>query len=147
MKIVADFDDNAALPVQYTCDAEWAFPVLTLADIPEFTQSIALVVDDPDAPTGTWTHLLLANIPVGEHRFVQISQNMFDVALFGQNSRWELARWAPCPPSGLHRYVFKLYALCETLDITSGFSKERLLEMMWGKILAQAQITWLYQRI
>lgn len=146
MKIEADFEENWMLPAMYTCDGDGIFPRLSLLDIPVTTKSLALIVDDPDAPAGTWTHLLLVNIPVDGQIRMTLSQDIFEHALFGQNSRWELARWAPCPPSGVHRYVFKVYALDEYLDLSSGFSKERLLEMMWGKILAQAQITWLYQR-
>jgi phosphatidylethanolamine-binding protein (PEBP) family uncharacterized protein len=91
-------------------------------------------------------HLLLANIPLQESTDLVISQDSFDLWLLGQNGRWELAWWAPCPPGGTHRYVFKLYALSERLDLSSGFTKERLLELMWGKILAQTQIIGMYTR-
>lgn len=145
MKIITDFTDNGLIPSKYTCDGEGRFPTLTIEDIPANTKSLALIVDDPDAPTGTWDHLLLANVPVEWVRIV-FSQDSFDTAVFGQNSRGELARWAPCPPSGTHRYVFKIYALSEKLKISSGFSKERLYELMWGKILAQSQLVGLYTR-
>jgi phosphatidylethanolamine-binding protein (PEBP) family uncharacterized protein len=91
-------------------------------------------------------HVLLANIPLTEDPYVVISQDSFDQWVLGQNSWWEQARWAPCPPSGTHRYVFKLYALSSILEISSGFSKERLIELMWGKINAQSQIVGLYKR-
>lgn len=87
MKIVTDFDDNGTLPVTYTCDGEGLFPCLSILDIPEHTKTLALIVDDPDAPAGTWNHVLLANIPVDEHISMVISQDLFDQALFGQNSR------------------------------------------------------------
>jgi hypothetical protein len=91
-------------------------------------------------------HLLLANIPLTKDVYVIVSQDTFDEWVLGQNSRWEQARWAPCPPSGIHRYVFKIYALSEQLELSSWFSKERLIELMWGKILSQSQIVGEYKR-
>lgn len=146
MQISTDFIDNGLMPFQYTCDGEGRFPMLKIEDIPINTKTLALIVDDPDAPAWTRDHLLLANIPLTEDPYVIVSQDTFDVAVFGQNSRWELARWAPCPPSGTHRYVFKFYALSEKLEISSGFSKERLIELIWGKVNAQSQIVGLYTR-
>lgn len=145
MKIISNFPDNGLMPAQYTCDGEGLFPRLTIEDIPANTKALALVVDDPDAPARTWDHLLLANIPV-EWAYIVLSQESFDTSVFGQNSRGELARWAPCPLSWTHRYMFKVYALSENLDLTSWFSKERLLESMRWKINAQAQLVGLYQR-
>lgn len=146
MKIITDFIDKGLLPSQYTCDGEGRFPVLKIEDIPVDTKTLVLVVDDPDAPSGVRDHILLANIPLGQEHPLIISQDTFDQWIFGQNSRSEQARWAPCPPSGTHRYVFKVYALSEKLEISSGFSKERLIELMWGKIVAQSQIVGLYKR-
>jgi Raf kinase inhibitor-like YbhB/YbcL family protein len=119
---------------------------LKIDDLPPNTKTLVLVVDDPDAPSWTRDHLLLANIPLTEDPYVIVSQDSFEQWVLGQNSRWEQARWAPCPPSGTHRYVFKIYALSENLEISSGFSKERLIELMWGKINAQSQIVGLYKR-
>jgi len=146
MKISTDFLDNGLIPSQYTCDGEGRFPALKIEDLPPATQSLVLIVDDPDAPAWTRDHLLLANIPLTEDPYVIISQDSFDQWVLWQNSRWEQARWAPCPPSGTHRYVFKIYALSEKLDISSGFSKERVLELIWGKILDQAELVGLYKR-
>jgi len=146
MNISTDFIDNGLMPSQYTCDGEGRFPTLKIEDLPLNTKSLSLIVDDPDAPAWTRDHLLLANIPLTEDPYIIISQDTFDIAVLGQNSRWELARWAPCPPSGTHRYIFKIYALSEKLEISSGFSKERLIELMWGKINAQSQIVGLYKR-
>lgn len=146
MNISTDFINNGLIPFQYTCDGEGRFPTLKIEDIPINTKTLALVVDDPDAPAWMRDHLLLANIPLTEDPYVIVSQDTFDAAVLGQNSRWEQARWAPCPPSGMHRYVFKIYALSEKLEISSGFSKERLIELMWGKINAQSQIVGLYKR-
>lgn len=75
------------LPAMYTCDGDGIFPRLSLLDIPVTTKSLALIVDDPDAPAGTWTHLLLVNISVDGQIRMTISQDIFEYALFGQNSR------------------------------------------------------------
>lgn len=146
MKITADFADQGPLSSLYTCDGEGRFPDLTIETIPLSTKSLALIVDDPDAPSGVRDHLLLANIPLSESDGLVISQDTFDLWILGQNGRWEQAWWAPCPPSGTHRYIFKLYALSEQLELSSWFSKERLIELMWGKIIAQTRLTWLYTR-
>ena len=130
---------------KFTCDDEGIFPELTVEEIPIDAKFLVLIVDDPDAPAGTWNHLLLANIPI-EWIIQTISQKDFETAVFGQNSRGELARWGPCPPSGTHRYIFKGYAITERLPITPGFSKERLYETITGKILDQAELIWLYKR-
>lgn len=146
MNISTDFTDNGLMPSQYTCDGEGRFPTLKIENFPLTTKSLVLIVDDPDAPAWIRDHLLLANIPLTEDPYVIISQDNFDTAILGQNSRGELARWAPCPPSGTHRYIFKVYALSENLEISSGFSKERLIELMWGKILDQSELVGLYKR-
>ena len=146
MKIITDFIDNGMIPSVYTCDGDSHFPSLTIEDFPTDTKSFVLIVDDPDAPTGIWNHLLLANIPVPEDTHLTISQETFSLALLGQNSRWDQARWAPCPPSGTHRYIFRLYALSDMLDLSAWFSKERLLELMWDKIIDKTQLVGLYKR-
>jgi len=146
MHISTDFIDNGPIPSTYTCDGEGYFPTLKIDNLPVGTKSLALVVDDPDAPGGIRDHILLANILLTEDAYVIVSQDTFDQWILGQNSRWEQAWWAPCPPNGTHKYIFKVYALSDMLEISSWFSKERLIELMWGKILAQAQIIGLYTR-
>ena len=146
MKITTDFLNNGSIPIQHTCDGEGIFPRLIIEDIPMGTKSLVLIVDDPDAPSGVRDHILLANIPSSESDILVVSQDTFDLWILWQNSRWEQAWWAPCPPSWTHRYVFKIYALSENLEISSWFSKERLLELMWGRLLDQAKIVGLYQR-
>ncbi len=146
MKISTDFVDNGSIPSVYTCDGDGRFPLLSLEDIPADAKSLALIVYDPDAPAGVRDHMLLANIPLDGTGALVISQESFDQWVLGQNGWWEQARWAPCPPSWTHRYVFKVYALSRMLEISSGFSKERLLEMLWGIVVAQSQITGLYTR-
>ena len=146
MLITTDFTDKGLMPSSYTCDGDGRFPTLTIEYLPAETKSLALIVDDPDSLGGVRDHLLLANIPLPESGDAIISQDTFDQWILGQNGRWEQARWAPCPPSGTHRYTFKVYAISEKLDLSSGFSRERLIELMWGKIVDQSQIVGLYKR-
>ena len=87
MKIITDFADNGILPSMYTCDEGGYFPTLMIEDIPLSTKSLALIVDDPDAPAGVRDHLLLANIPLEESSTLVISQDTFDLGLLGQNGR------------------------------------------------------------
>lgn len=87
MKIITDFADNGTLPSMYTCDEGGYFPSLMIEDIPLSTKSLALIVDDSDAPTGVRDHLLLANIPLQESTDLVISQDTFDLGLLGQNGR------------------------------------------------------------
>ena len=87
MNISTDFIDNGLMPSQYTCDGEGRFPTLKIEDIPPNTKTLALVVDDPDAPAGVRDHVLLANIPLIEDPYVIISQDSFDNSVLGQNSR------------------------------------------------------------
>jgi len=85
MKITTDFIDNGLIPSLYTCDEEGRFPILKIEDLPTSTQSLALIVEDPDAPSGVRDHLLLANIPLTQDPYVIISQESFDDGVLGQN--------------------------------------------------------------
>jgi hypothetical protein len=112
-----------------------------IEDIPENTKRLALIVDDPDAPAGTWVHWVVFNIPktdVIEEGEVPGKQGIND---FGK-----LQYGGPCPPSGTHRYFFKLYALDEKLDLKEGCHKKDLLKAMEGHIIEEAELIGLYQR-
>jgi phosphatidylethanolamine-binding protein (PEBP) family uncharacterized protein len=89
--------------------------------------------------------LLIANIPIVAQT-MKIGEHDFSTWLSGQNSRWDLGRWAPCPPHGVHRYIFKVYAVKDMLWLSSWFTKEGLLEKMQGNIIAQTELIGLYQK-
>jgi len=145
LQIIADRVDNGYIPARYTCDAKSEFPPLTIHNIHADVRSLVLIVDDPDASGGTRDHYLLANIPfVGEN--VKITQATEKNAVVGKNSRGKTTRWAPCPPNGVHRYFFKIYALDQVLDIQVWFTKAELLEAMAGHIINQMELIGLYQR-
>jgi len=140
MKITSPaFAHNESIPKKYTCQGEDINPPLTLSDIPEGTVSLTLIHDDPDAPMGTWDHWLIWNIkPVAE-----IKENSVP-GIQGKNS-WGKSRYGgPCPPSGTHRYFFKLYALDSELALSEGATKSDLEAAMANHILAQAELMGLY---
>jgi Raf kinase inhibitor-like YbhB/YbcL family protein len=137
----AAFLDGEHIPDKYTCDGENISPQLQIGNIPEGTQSLALIVEDPDAPNGTWTHWLLWDMPVlhtimeGEAPGTQGKND------FGKNNYG-----GPCPPNGTHRYYFRLYALSQKLNLPEGASKEELLQAIEPVKLAKAELMGKYNR-
>jgi Raf kinase inhibitor-like YbhB/YbcL family protein len=143
------FAEGEPIPRQYTCDGEDISPPLQWRDVPEGTRSFALVADDPDAPGGTWDHWLLYNLPAEARSLpegVPPDAELSDGSRHGQNSWPRLGYGGPCPPSGTHRYFFKLYALDMVLELDAGASKERLSQAMEGHILAEAELMGMYTR-
>src|SRR3989344_9637449 len=109
------FEENQMIPKIYSCDGDGVNPALEISEVPENAHSLALIVDDPDAPNGTFTHWLLWNIPPITR---EIPQNSFPQgSVQGMNGAGKFGYIAPCPPSGMHRYFFKLYALNRSLDV------------------------------
>jgi len=139
----AVFGHGEAIPRKYTCDGEDISPPLQWSDPPPGTQSFALIVDDPDAPIGTWVHWVLYNLPAEVTALpeaVPLDAELPDGSRHGQNSWRRLGYGGPCPPRGTHRYFFKLYALDTVLDLAAGASKKQLLRAMERHILAQAEL-------
>ena len=132
------FLNGQSIPAKYSCIGTNISPALTWSNPPAGTQSFALIVDDPDAPAGTWVHWVLFNIP-STTTSLEESADMSAVTV-GKNSSGNMRYDGPCPPSGTHRYYFKLYALDSILDLSSGASKEQLLTAMKGHILAQGEL-------
>jgi len=144
MKLLCSaFEDGEAIPSEYTCDGSDISPPLSFSNIPENTKSLALIVDDPDAPTGTWVHWLVWNIPANKTSFSKGENITFPQ---GKNDFGNLNYGGPCPPSGTHRYFFKLYALDTTLKINDGSTKEQLESAMSGHIIEEAQLIGTYSR-
>jgi hypothetical protein len=143
------FGTGEFIPRKYTCDGSDISPPLEWSDAPEDTRSFALIVDDPDAPGGTWVHWVLYNIPGNASSLAENSApdpRLADGSMNGRNSWGKLGYGGPCPPSGTHRYFFRLYALDTVLNLSSGASKEQLLSAMKGHILAQAELMGKYKR-
>lgn len=145
MKIISSaFENNKEIPSKYTCDSEDISPPLEIQEVPQEAKSLALIVDDPDAPAGTWTHWLLWNI---DPQVSLIEENSIPQgAVQGINSFGKKDYGGPCPPSGSHRYVFKLYALDNILDIEEGSQKGDLERIITGHVLAEAQLIGNYKR-
>ena len=132
------FVNGQSIPAKYSCVGKNISPALAWNDPPAGTQSFALIVDDPDAPIGTWVHWVLFNIPVDTR---SLQENMDPSAMSaGKNSSGNLRFDGPCPPSGTHRYFFKLYALDATLSLSPGATKEQILNAMKGHNLAQGEL-------
>ena len=143
------FKNNGLIPKQYTCDGENFSPPLSWTEIPEGTESLALISDDPDAPGSTWVHWVIYNMPPnskGLQEGVLPIQDMAHETKQGINDFKKIGYGGPCPPSGTHRYSFKLYALNTKLNLESGATKKQLLIAMKGHILAQAKLIGKYKR-
>jgi Raf kinase inhibitor-like YbhB/YbcL family protein len=143
------FKEGALIPAKYTCDGMDVSPPLEWSQVPEGTESFALICDDPDAPAGTWVHWVIYNIP-GEVRELAEGIPARDVlengTTQGSNDFRRIGYGGPCPPRGTHRYYFKLYALDTKLDAGAGISKKELIRAMEGHILAEGQLMGKYKR-
>jgi hypothetical protein len=138
------FSHQGMIPSKHTCDGADVNPPLSFANIPEKSKSLALIVDDPDAPMGTWVHWVAWNIGPGTE---EIPENSVPQGtLQGTNDFKKQSYGGPCPPSGTHRYFFKLYALDASLPLKAGATKAQLEEAMKGHVLAQAELVGLYRR-
>ena len=146
----AVFTDGAAIPAKHTCDARNVSPPLKWSGLPVGAKSLALIMDDPDAPVGTWVHWVLYDLPATTSELAEDapkSQYLAGGAKQGLNDFRHLGYGGPCPPRGNpHRYFFKLYALDVVLDLKPGLTKKELEQAMEKHILAQAQLMGTYQR-
>ena len=133
------FANGQSIPAKYSCAGKNISPALTWTEPPAGTGSFALIVDDPDAPMGTWVHWVLYNIPA-DMRSLPEGFSVQDPIAVGKNSSSHLGYDGPCPPSGTHRYYFKLYALDSAFSLSPGATKDGLLKAMDGHILAQGEL-------
>jgi Raf kinase inhibitor-like YbhB/YbcL family protein len=144
------FPNGGVIPKKYTCDGADLSPALSWDDAPAGTQSLALIVDDPDAPMGTWTHWLIWNIPAKATLLPEDTpkMNLLDNgARQGGNDFKRIGYGGPCPPPGKpHRYFFKLYALDARLEVKAGAVRSELEPALQPHILAQAQWMGTYGR-
>jgi len=138
------FVQNEMIPQKYTCDGQDINPPLGIDDLLSGTKSLALIVDDPDTPGGTWTHWLVWNITPGTK---EIKENSLpEGSVLGTNDFGKLEYGGPCPPSGVHRYFFKIYALDTMLTLNSGAKRKDLEQAMEKHILEQGELIARYQR-
>lgn len=139
----AAFQYGGPIPDKYSCNGQNVSPELSWSGIPEGTRSMAIILDDPDAPRGTFNHWVIYNIPAGTtglSEAVSRASRLSDGTMQGKNSFGEIGYGGPCPPRGSsHRYYFTLYALDITLDLDAGATKAQVLAAMEGHLLAQAE--------
>jgi len=136
------FSNNETIPTKYTADGENISPPLNIEGVPEQTQSLVIIVDDPDAPAGTWTHWVVFNI---DPKNTLIAENNIP-GMQGMNDFKQNNYGGPSPPSGIHRYFFKVYALDIKLDIGEGALLDNVKNAMNGHILAEGEIVGKYTR-
>jgi Raf kinase inhibitor-like YbhB/YbcL family protein len=137
------FSNNGTIPVDYTCDGADISPPLSFSSVPATTKSLVLIMDDPDALIGTWVHWLVWNIPANTAGFLPGENITFPQ---GKNDFGTTAYGGPCPPSGVHRYFFKLYVLDTMLSLKAGATKQQLESAMSSHIIEEAQLIGLYGR-
>jgi len=132
------FATGQSIPAKYSCIGKNISPALAWNEPPAGTSSFALIVDDPDAPGGTWVHWVLYNIPANTHNLPE-STATSGISV-GKSSSGNMHYDGPCPPGGTHRYFFNLYALDSTISLSPGATKEQVLKAMKDHILAQAEL-------
>jgi Raf kinase inhibitor-like YbhB/YbcL family protein len=140
------FAPGEAIPAKFTCDGDDISPPLQWDKPPRGTQSLVLIMDDPDAPVGTWVHWVVFNLPPDTPGLPENATELPKGSGIGQNSWSRLGYGGPCPPKDTHRYFFKLYAVDERFDLPNGASKDQLLGLMEGRILAQGELMGTYTR-
>lgn len=138
------FKNDGTIPSDYTCDGKNISPPLTWKDIPQGTKSFVLIVDDPDAPHKTWTHWIVYNITAETTAIREgaVPQE----SLQGINDFGQAAYGGPCPPQGVHRYFFKLYAIDKNLQLPQGANKVQIEKEIEGHVLAVAELMGSYSR-
>ncbi len=143
------FTEGAMIPVQYTSDGKGISPPLAWSGAPAKTVTYALIVDDPDAPSGTYVHWVLFNIPASTTKLAEhISplRTYSNGMVSGHNDRGQFGYTPPSPPNGTHRYYFKVYALDSTMNLAPGATKAQLEEAMRGHVLASGQLMGRYKK-
>jgi hypothetical protein len=143
------FEAGGLIPKPYTCDGQDASPPLSWSDVPNGAKSLALIADDPDAPMGTWVHWVAWNIPATVRvleAHVPKQDSLPNGMKQGTSDFRRVGYGGPCPPSGTHRYFFKLYALDTTVTLPPSTTKKDLEKVMQGHILQQAELMGKYTR-
>jgi Raf kinase inhibitor-like YbhB/YbcL family protein len=140
MKVSSDFSDGEKIPVRYTCDGDNVAPSLTVSDIPSGAKTLVVIVDDPDAPSGTWVHWIVFDVAV---TFSEMGVKG-ELGKEGLNDFGEVGYGGPCPPSGVHHYHFRVYALSDEIGLARRAQRKDIETAMKGKILAEAELVGVY---
>jgi Raf kinase inhibitor-like YbhB/YbcL family protein len=139
------FSGNGNIPAKYTCDGDDVNPPLKISGLPYGTQSLILIVDDPDAPSGLWTHWVVFNIPATE---TTIAENSLPAGAGQALNDSGAAAWGgPCPPRGTHRYFFRIFALDRMLGRANGVHRSEIEKAMEGHVLDSGELVGVYERV
>lgn len=139
------FSFDSSIPSQFTCDGSDISPELSWENTNNKTKSYVLIVDDPDAPAGIWVHWVIFNIPANVTHLAEGSA-LPAGAVSGKNSWGTTGYRGPCPPSGTHRYIFRMYALDSELNLTSSATKQDVMKAMHNHILTKGEYIGLYSK-
>jgi hypothetical protein len=138
------FQDSGSIPQQFTCQGENISPELNWSEVPANTKSFALIMDDPDAPGGTFTHWVLFDIPADQK---QLAENAGPIGLSGNNGLNQTGYMGPCPPSGIHRYYFRLYALdVPSLNLKEGAARSEVEAAIKNHLIGAADTMGRYEK-
>jgi len=144
MKITSSaFHEGANIPSKFTCDGSDTSPPLQIAGVPSGAKSLVLIVDDPDAPSGLFTHWLVWNIPPQSG---SIAEGSAPQGVQGANDFGKSGYRGPCPPPGTHRYSFKIFALDRELELRSGAKRSQVDAAMKGHVIAQGELVGRYAK-
>lgn len=141
--------EGEAIPRTYTCDGVNVSPPFEWSGVPKAAKTLVIIADDPDAPGGMWVHWVLYNLPADNIGFVEnlpATEKLVAGGFQGKNDFEKIGYGGPCPPSGTHRYFFKIYALDVELPLKAGATKAEVEKAMSGHIVAQGQLMGTYQR-
>jgi Raf kinase inhibitor-like YbhB/YbcL family protein len=145
----AAFAQNQVIPAKYTCDGPDVSPPLAWKNIPDKARSLVLICDDPDAPAGIWVHWVCYDIPASVTALQEVIPKSDSLPMGGKQGKTDFGNigyGGPCPPSGTHRYFFKMYALDRTLGLPAGKTKKDIERAMKGHVLAQGQLIGMYSK-
>jgi len=145
----AAFADSGMIPSKYTCDGINVSPPLAWQTEANGIKSFVLICDDPDAPAGDWVHWILYDLPAASREIKEdcnANRNLPDGALMGVNDFHKISYGGPCPPSGTHKYHFKIYALDKILHLNAGATKRTILEAMKGHVVDHGLLVGKYKR-
>jgi Raf kinase inhibitor-like YbhB/YbcL family protein len=145
----AAFQDGSQIPSKYTCDGANVSPPLQWSGVPQSAKTIVLICDDPDAPAKTWVHWVVYDLPAGATTLPEALPANEKPAIGGKQGKNDFGKigyGGPCPPSGTHRYFFKLYAIDTETSLEPSASKDQVLKTIEGHILAQGELIGKYKR-
>jgi len=143
------FKEGELIPRQYTCDGVNVSPSLEWSGVPKTARTLVIIADDPDAPSGTWVHWVLYNLPadnIGMVENLPATDELRAGGFQGKNDFGKIGYGGPCPPSGTHHYFFKIYALDSELSLKAGATKAEVEKSMGGHVVSQGQLMGMYRR-